>query len=119
MRESKNESSRGGGRGGRGFGRGGGRGGGGFNRDYANNENALGNTGVSGGQGAPEDVESGKPFDRRNYGGPRPAFRGRRGGFSNGEAGDGDRPRRVFDRRSGTGRGLVNELLTFHIEYIL
>lgn len=104
MRETKNESGRGGGRGGRGYGRG--RGAGGFNRDYANNENSYGNMGVAGGQGAPEDGESGKHSERRNYGGPRP-FRGRRGGFSNGDAGDGDRPRRLFERRSGTGRGLV------------
>lgn len=106
VREGKNESGRGGGRGGRGYGRG--RGGGGFNRDYANNENSFSNMGVAGGQGAPEDGEGGKPSERRNYGGPRPPFRGRRGGFSNGEAGDGDRPRRAFERRSGTGRG--NEL---------
>ena len=103
VKEAKNESGRGGGRGGRGYGRG--RGTGGFNRDYANNENSFSNTGVAGGQGAPDDGESGKPSERRNYGGPRP-FRSRRGGFSNGEeAGDGDRPRRAFERRSGTGRG--------------
>ncbi len=103
VREAKNESGRGGGRGGRGYGRG--RGTGGFNRDYANNENSFSNTGVAGGQGPPDDGESGKPSERRNYGGPRP-FRSRRGGFSNGEeAGDGDRPRRAFERRSGTGRG--------------
>src|SRR5574337_603014 len=30
---------------------------------------------------------------------------GRRGGFNNGEAADGERPRRTFERHSGTGRG--------------
>lgn len=40
--------------------------------------------------------------------GPRPPFRGgRRGGYGNGEAGgDSERPpRRMYERRSGTGRG--------------
>lgn len=30
---------------------------------------------------------------------------GRRGGFANGESGDVERPRRTYERRSGTGRG--------------
>ncbi|PPD74953.1 hypothetical protein GOBAR_DD28115 [Gossypium barbadense] len=61
-------------------------------------------------EGAPEDGESRRPSERRGgYGGPRPyCGGGRRGGFSNGEIGDGERPRRVYERSSGTGRG--NEL---------
>ncbi|KAF8380590.1 hypothetical protein HHK36_028078 [Tetracentron sinense] len=105
VREGKNEAGRGGGRGGgRGYGRG--RGGGGFNRDPINNENTFSSNGVSGGYGAAEEGDTGKPLERRGYGGPRGPFRGgRHGGFSNGEAGDEERPRRVFERRSGTGRG--------------
>uniref|UniRef100_A0A5B6ZRR1 Putative plasminogen activator inhibitor 1 RNA-binding protein n=1 Tax=Davidia involucrata TaxID=16924 RepID=A0A5B6ZRR1_DAVIN len=104
VREAKNEAGRGGGRGGgRGYGRGGGRG---FNRDSANNENSFSSSGFSGGQGAPEEADAEKTSERRGgYGGPRPFRGGRRGGFSNGEVGDGERPRRVFERRSGTGRG--------------
>ncbi|KAK6142996.1 hypothetical protein DH2020_023344 [Rehmannia glutinosa] len=61
--------------------------------------------------GAPDEADAGKPFERRGgYGGPRgPSRGGRRGGFSNGEMGEGDRerdrPRRPFERRSGTGQG--------------
>lgn len=106
VREAKAEAARGGGRGGgRGYGRG--RGGRGYDRDLANNENTFGNREFSGSQGAPGDADTGKFTERRGgYGGPRGAFRGgRRGGFSNGEVGDGERPHRVFERRSGTGRG--------------
>ncbi|XP_022733343.1 RGG repeats nuclear RNA binding protein A-like [Durio zibethinus] len=107
VREAKNEGSRGGGRGGRGYGRG--RGGtGGYRRDSANDENSFSNSAVPAGKGAPEDGESGKPSERRGYGGPRPHRGGRRGGFGNEEAGDGERPRRLYERHSGTGRG--NEL---------
>lgn len=104
VREAKGEGGRGGGRG-RGYGRG--RGGGGFNRELANSENTFGNREFSGGQASGEEADSGKSNERRGgYGGPRGSFRGpRRGGFSNGDMGDGERPRRVFDRRSGTGRG--------------
>lgn len=110
-REARNEAGRGVGRGvGRGYGRG--RGGVGFtreSRDYSNNENVFSNSGVPSGPIAPEDGDTGRTSERRGgYGGPRGSFRGgggRRGGFSNGEAGDGERPRRVFERRSGTGRG--------------
>lgn len=114
VREARNEIQRGGGRGGGrgdGRGRGRGRGGRGFDRDAADNENTVaGNNGYSGGYRATEDVEAGKTGERRGYGGPRGGFRGgRRGGFSNGEAADGEPgerpPRRIFDRRSGTGRG--------------
>ncbi|KAK9274609.1 hypothetical protein L1049_021859 [Liquidambar formosana] len=107
VRESRNEGGRGGGRGsGRGYGRG--RGGGGFNRDSVNNESMFdNNNGFSGGYRPPEEGDSENPSERRGgYGGPRGSFRGgRRGGVSNGEAGEGERPRRVFERRSGTGRG--------------
>ncbi|KAL6981401.1 hypothetical protein U1Q18_023031 [Sarracenia purpurea var. burkii] len=105
VRETKNEAGRGGGRGGgRGYGRG--RGGGGFNRDSAK-DSSFGNSGYSGVQGANEEADTEKASERRGgYGGPRGSFRGgRRGAFSNGEVGDGERPRRVFERRSGTGRG--------------
>ncbi|CAI9101239.1 OLC1v1038517C7 [Oldenlandia corymbosa var. corymbosa] len=103
VREAKSEGARGGGRsGGRGYGRG--RGGRGFDRDSANFDNKE----ISGGQGgSAEDAEGGRFSERRGgYGGPRGSFRGgRRGGFSNGEMADGERPRRPFERRSGTGRG--------------
>ncbi|TYH04815.1 hypothetical protein ES288_A08G035200v1 [Gossypium darwinii] len=102
VREAKSEGTCGGGRGGRG-------GGGGYRHDFANDENSFSNSAELS-QGAPEDGESRRPSERRGgYGGPRP-YRGggRRGGFSNRETGDGEGPRRVYERRSGTGRG--NEL---------
>ncbi|KAJ0051890.1 hypothetical protein Pint_00090 [Pistacia integerrima] len=107
VREAKSETGRGGGRGGgRGYGRGRGSSGGGYRRDSTNDENSFGNSGVPGGQGALEDGEAGKNSERRGYGAPRGPYRGgRRGGFSNGEVGDEERPRRTFERRSGTGRG--------------
>jgi len=110
VRESKNETGRGGGRGGgRGFGRGRGGGGGGFNRDSVNNENSFGNNnGFSGGYRAPEEGDTGKSTEKRVYSGPRGGFRGGRRGVSNEEDADGERPRRTYERRSGTGRG--NEL---------
>ncbi|KAK4365842.1 hypothetical protein RND71_013722 [Anisodus tanguticus] len=106
VREARNDNQRGGGRGRphggfRGRGRG-------FNQDFADGENTFGSSnGFSGGYKASEDGESGKPSERRvGYGGPRGGFRGgRRGGFSNGDAADGERPRRAFERRSGTGHG--------------
>ncbi|CAL1401684.1 unnamed protein product [Linum trigynum] len=106
VRESRNEGGRGGGNRGAGprYARGGRSGGGGFNRESNNYEAGYGNSKPS------EDGESGRTNERRSYGGPRivgggPSSRGRRGGYSNGEAGEGERPRRVFERRSGTGRG--------------
>ncbi|KAK4416075.1 RGG repeats nuclear RNA binding protein A [Sesamum alatum] len=110
VREAKSESTRGGRGGGRGYGRGrGGGAGGGSYRDSTHNENSYGNREISAGQGAPDEVDGGKPYERRGgYGGPRGPFRGgRRGGFSRGEFGEDDRerPRRAFDRRSGTGQG--------------
>ncbi|KAB1225137.1 hypothetical protein CJ030_MR1G005683 [Morella rubra] len=115
--EARNDGVRGGGRaGGRGYGRG--RGGGGFNREPAEGgdsgrfierrgyESSFSNSGVPTGQGAPEEGDSGRSTERRGYVGPRSPYRGgRRGGFSNGDDGDGERPRRAFERRSGTGRG--------------
>ncbi|KAJ7011341.1 hypothetical protein D5086_001385 [Populus alba] len=109
VREAKNEGGRGGGRGeGRGYGRGRGRGGR-FNRESNNNETPFIGNGFSGGSRPSEDGEAGRTSERRGYGAPRGGFRGgRRGGYSNGEAGEGERPRRQYDRHSGTGRG--NEL---------
>ncbi|GMJ01211.1 HYALURONAN/mRNA BINDING FAMILY PROTEIN [Hibiscus trionum] len=105
VREAKTETARGRGRGGRGYGRDSG----GYRRDFSNDDNSFGNVGVPAGQGSLEDGESGRPSGRRGgYGGPRPYRGGRSGGFDNGEVGDGERPRRLYERRSGTGRG--NEL---------
>lgn len=111
VREAKTDSGRRGGRGGergygdRGFGRGGG--GGGYNRDQPK-ERSISNSGFSGSQGGNEDADGGKSFERRGgyTGPPRGSFRGgRRGDFGNGEVGNEERPRRAYDRRSGTGRG--------------
>ncbi|KAK8520800.1 hypothetical protein V6N13_076938 [Hibiscus sabdariffa] len=100
VREAKNEPGRGGGRG---IGRGRGRGGSGFNRDSNFSDNSNGFSGV---HRSSEEGEGEKQVERRGYGGPRGSFRGgRRGGFSSGESGEGERPRRQYDRRSGTGRG--------------
>ncbi|KAL8244576.1 hypothetical protein R6Q59_010834 [Mikania micrantha] len=106
VQEAKTNGQRGGGR----FGGRGGRGGRGFNRDSpANNENSYGtNNGLNGSYNRPsEDGDVEKSSERRSgYGGPRGGYRGgRRGGYTNGDAVDGERPRRVFDRHSGTGRG--------------
>ncbi|KAL1562095.1 RGG repeats nuclear RNA binding protein A-like [Salvia divinorum] len=106
VREAKSESARGGRGGGRGFGRGRGGPGGGYNRDFTSTENSYGNREFSAPQGVPD--QDGKPYERRGgYGVPRGSFRGgRRGGYSNGEAEEEvERPRRTFERRSGTGRG--------------
>ncbi|XP_042065897.1 RGG repeats nuclear RNA binding protein A-like [Salvia splendens] len=102
VREAKSESARGGRGGGRGFGRGRGGAGGGYNREFSSNENSYGNREFSTPQGAPD--QDGKSYERRGgYGAPRG---GRRGGYSNGEAGEEvERPRRTFERHSGTGRG--------------
>jgi len=104
VREARSDSSRGGRGGGRGSGtgRGRGRGGSGFNRDFSNDENSFA---PHAGQGA-LDGESGR--ERSGYGGPRGPYRGGRGGrggFGDGEAGENGQPRRVYERRSGTGRG--------------
>ncbi|XWS49150.1 hypothetical protein CRYUN_Cryun13aG0139000 [Craigia yunnanensis] len=100
VREAKNEPGHGGGRG---FGRGRGRGGSGFNRDFNASDNS---NGFSGGYRPSEEGEGGKQTERRGYGGPRESFRGvHRGGFNDGESEEGERPRRQYDRHSGTGRG--------------
>ncbi|XVE57585.1 hypothetical protein DITRI_Ditri04bG0101900 [Diplodiscus trichospermus] len=100
VREAKSEPGRGGGRG---VGRGRGRGGSGFNRDFNTSDNS---NGFSGGYRPSEEGEGGKQTERRGYGGPRGSFRGgHRGGFNDGESGEGEHPRRQYDRRSGTGRG--------------
>lgn len=107
-REPRTETGRGGSRGGgggRGFGRGGGRS---YERDLSNNDTFGSNNGFSGGYSRPsEEGETVKPSERRNYGSLGGSFYrgGRRGGFSNGESREGERPRRQFERRSGTGRG--------------
>ena len=102
VREARNDP----GRGGRGAGRGGGRGygGRGFNRDSNVNDNS---NAFLGGYRPSEEGEERKQTERRGgYGGPRGSFRGgHRGGFNDGESGEGERPRRMYDRRSGTGRG--------------
>lgn len=103
VREGRTDFQRGGGRtGGRGTGRGGR-----FGRDSADNGNSFSNSnnGFSGGYRQPEEGDREKSYERRGYGGPRG---GRRGDFSNGEVADGERPRRVFERHSGTGRGYEN-----------
>ncbi|XP_048319963.2 RGG repeats nuclear RNA binding protein A [Ziziphus jujuba] len=106
VKETKNETGRGGGRG---FGRGRGGGGGGYNRESVSNESSFGNNGFSGGYRAPEEGDTGKSSERRGYGGGgRGGYRGGRRGVGNGEAVEGERPRRTYERRSGTGRG--NEL---------
>lgn len=107
VRGARNEVSRGGG-GGRGFGRRGGREGG-FSREPINNGNSVSNNNVTPG-GYNRHAENGgaaRTFERRGgYGGPRADNRGgRRGGFNNSDAPDGERPRRTYDRRSGTGYG--------------
>ncbi|KAL8226683.1 hypothetical protein R6Q57_016515 [Mikania cordata] len=107
VQEAKADAQRGGGRyAGRGNGRGG-RGGRGFNHESGDNENSYGTTnGFNGGYKPLEDGDVDKSSDRRAYGGPRGGYRGgHRGGYTNGDATDGERPRRVFERRSGTGRG--------------
>ncbi|CAA6671649.1 unnamed protein product [Spirodela intermedia] len=111
------EPARGGGIGGGRGGPGRGRGRGGFpsqqNREYGNgNANGFPGTygGGGGGGGGGEDGDAEKSVDREraSYGGPRQPYRGgRRGGFRGGEVeGDSERaPRRLYERRSGTGRG--------------
>lgn len=104
VREARTDGQRIGNRfGGRGTGRGGR---GGFNRESADDENSFGNNnGFSGGYRASENGDADKATERRA---PRYGNRGgRRGGYTNGDATEGERPRRVFERRSGTGRGLV------------
>ncbi|KAL4339680.1 hypothetical protein GQ457_08G026010 [Hibiscus cannabinus] len=101
VREAKNEPVRGGG--GRSIGRGRGRVSSGFNRDSRVGDDA---NGLLGGYRASEEGEGGKQYERRDNVGPRGSFRGgRRGGFNYGEDGEGERPRRQYERHSGTERG--------------
>ncbi|XP_020687317.1 RGG repeats nuclear RNA binding protein A-like [Dendrobium catenatum] len=116
VRESKNNTANvreGAGRGGTGRGRGGRGAGIGQGRDFGNaNTNRYGSGGGYRGGPASEEGDAGKALERErgNYDQPRGSFRGgRRGGVLDGntEGGlDSDRTqRRVFERRSGTGRG--------------
>ncbi|KAG9154308.1 hypothetical protein Leryth_000760 [Lithospermum erythrorhizon] len=102
VREAKSDAPRSG----RGGFRGGSRGRG-YNRDSNVNEIPISNgNGNSGGYRGPQEIEAGKTVERNGFAGPRGGFRGgRRGGFNNGDAAEGERPRRNFERRSGTGRG--------------
>lgn len=104
VQDAKADGQRGGGS----FGGGrGGRGGRGYNRDSVDNDNSYGSTnGFNGGYKPSEDGDVDKFSERLGgYSGPRGGYRAaRRGGYTNGDA-DGERPRRVFERRSGTGRG--------------
>ncbi|XP_024010964.1 RGG repeats nuclear RNA binding protein C isoform X2 [Eutrema salsugineum] len=103
VKESKNAP--GGGRGAGAGGRGPARGRGGFNRDFRNNDAPRNENGFSGGYRPSEDGEGARRVG--SVGGPRGGGRGggRRGGYANGESGDVERPRRPYERRSGTGRG--------------
>ncbi|KAH9622192.1 hypothetical protein KSS87_009579 [Heliosperma pusillum] len=88
------EARNGGGRGGRGYSRGNGANGASSNRDnHAPNEN-----------GFTVDGPVQKPYEKRNGFDDDRGRAGRRAPFSNGDA-DGERPRRNYERRSGTGRG--------------
>ncbi|CAH2078836.1 unnamed protein product [Thlaspi arvense] len=105
VRGARSDAPRGGGRGANG---GAGRGRGGYNRDSGRGDGPGGNNGYSGGGGYSKPSEGGdvskSSYERRGggYGGaPRGSFRGGR----RGEDGEGERPRRTYERRSGTGRG--------------
>ncbi|KFK31390.1 hypothetical protein AALP_AA6G105700 [Arabis alpina] len=104
VRESRNGPSGGRGAGGRGPARGRG---GGFNRDFRNNDAPANENGYS--RGYNRASEEGDGARRGGTVGGYRAGSGRGGGrhgeFANGESGDVDRPRRHFERRSGTGRG--------------
>ncbi|XP_038687854.1 RGG repeats nuclear RNA binding protein A-like isoform X2 [Tripterygium wilfordii] len=101
VREAKTDPQRGGGRGG------------GFYRDSNNNNSSFGNNnGFVRGYRPSKEGDSEKPSEKRepserhSYSGSRGSFRGgRHSGLTNGEAGEGERPRRIYERHSGTGRG--------------
>ncbi|CAH8317058.1 unnamed protein product [Eruca vesicaria subsp. sativa] len=84
--------------------RGGGRGRGGYNRDFRGGDGSGGNNGYSGGYSKPseEGDVSKSSYERRGGGG---GYGGAPRGGRRGEAGEGERPRRAFERHSGTGRG--------------
>ncbi|CAH8392594.1 unnamed protein product [Eruca vesicaria subsp. sativa] len=98
VKEGKNGP--GGGRGGgvRGRGRSGG-----FNREPRNNDGPASENGYVGGYRRSEEGDGARRGG--SVGGYRGRGGGRRGGFNNGESGDFERPRRNFDRQSGTGHG--------------
>lgn len=115
VREARNYGAPrdGAGRGGPGRGRGGGRGGrGGPRRDFGEGD-ANGFEGGYGGGGGFGDGglargEDGEGRQAERGRGPRQPYRGggRRGGYSDGQSGDDyGRPRRAYERHSGTGRG--------------
>ncbi|EPS72575.1 hypothetical protein M569_02184 [Genlisea aurea] len=105
VKEAKSESARGVGRGG-GHGHGYGRGRGASYRDSSHAENSHGDREIAPPQAASAETDRERPYERRGgYSGPRG---GRRSEFSgNGQVFEGnrDRPRRPYERRSGTGRG--------------
>uniref|UniRef100_A0A0D3DMC4 Hyaluronan/mRNA-binding protein domain-containing protein n=1 Tax=Brassica oleracea var. oleracea TaxID=109376 RepID=A0A0D3DMC4_BRAOL len=106
LREARNDAPRGGGRGGgdRGSSRGG------YNRDF------RGGDGNSGGYNKPSEEGGGgsKPFyEKRSVPG---VYGGAPRGGRRGEAGEGERPRRTYERRSGTGRGETEEVAGAEIE---
>ncbi|KAG6392482.1 hypothetical protein SASPL_146702 [Salvia splendens] len=69
--------------------------------DSPQNDTFSGNREIFAGQVASGDVDFGKSYERiGGYGGPRGSFRC---GFSNGDEGEGDHPRRPLDRRSRIG----------------
>ncbi|KAG6392486.1 hypothetical protein SASPL_146708 [Salvia splendens] len=69
--------------------------------DSPQNDTSSGNREIFAGQVASGDVDFGKSYERiGGYGGPRGSFRC---GFSNGDEGEGDHPRRPLDHRSRIG----------------
>ncbi|XP_038985232.1 RGG repeats nuclear RNA binding protein A-like [Phoenix dactylifera] len=79
------------------------------NRGFGNGD-ANGFTGGYGGSSIGDEGDAAKPFERERGGhaSQRQPYRGgRRGGYSNGDAGDDSErpPRKGYERHSGTGRG--------------
>ncbi|KAJ4870151.1 Hyaluronan / mRNA binding family [Raphanus sativus] len=77
---------------------------GGFNREQRNNDGPANENGYAGGYRRSEEGD-GARRGGSSVGGYRGRGGGRRGGFNSGESGDFERPRRNFDRQSGTGHG--------------
>uniref|UniRef100_A0A1J3DXY8 Hyaluronan/mRNA-binding protein domain-containing protein n=1 Tax=Noccaea caerulescens TaxID=107243 RepID=A0A1J3DXY8_NOCCA len=99
VREARSDAPRGGGRG---FNRGRG----GYNRDFGGGDRPGGNNGFSGGYSkSSEEGDVSRRGGDGGGGGARGSIRGGRRGGSSNEGGDGERPRRTYERRSGTGRG--------------
>ncbi|CAH2046077.1 unnamed protein product [Thlaspi arvense] len=101
-RESKNAPS--GGRGGAGRGPPRGRGAG-FNRESRNNDAPRNENGYSIARPSEQGDGARRAAPVGGYRGDGGRGGGRRGGFANGESGDVERPKRHYERRSGTGRG--------------